>query len=213
MTKSNVFNRLNELMNHTQEVIAKTPWDNDSFYANWLAQTNYYTSHTTRLLALAGALMPLENQPLHNRFLKHAAEEKGHENLSLLDLKNLKHRQEDYPELPSTQSFYQVQYFWIDHRNPLAFFGFILYLESVAARFGKQLTDKIDKAHGIKCANFLKVHAEEDVGHVAEAVANVEKFPEDVQQIILENMGQAAYLYESIMLECAQYAQKKYSAA
>jgi len=39
----------------THEILIHSPWENQSFYAEWLAQTYFYVRHSTRLLCLAAA--------------------------------------------------------------------------------------------------------------------------------------------------------------
>ncbi|HWU44947.1 MAG TPA: hypothetical protein VN132_15950, partial [Bdellovibrio sp.] len=72
MNKSLVFAELQMLLEKTLQAAPHYPWEDKNFYCAWLAQTTYYVRHSTRLLALGGALAPLQQQELHNRFLKHA---------------------------------------------------------------------------------------------------------------------------------------------
>ena len=204
MSKNILMEKLDYLVQKTIKELERAPWEDKNFYSNWLAQTHYYTNHTTRLLALAGASLPLEEQALHNRFLKHAAEEKGHENLTLLDLKNLGMSIDQLAEMPATRSFYQVQYYWIEHGHPLAFFGFILYLESIAAYAGQQLGDRIESHYKARCSHFLRVHGEEDVDHVKEALTRAQNMSPENQQKILLNLEQSADLYEKILQSCRE---------
>ena len=86
--------------------IDQVRWEDKQVYGNWLAQTYYYTRHTTRMLSLAGSYFYEDEQKLHERFLTHAGEEMNHELISLGDLKKLGFTLKDFPELPSTRSFY-----------------------------------------------------------------------------------------------------------
>lgn len=208
MSKSAVFNELNPILEKACQQLMDSPWEDKNFYMAWVAQTNYYSRHTTRLLAMAGALTPMENQEMHNRFLKHAAEEKGHEKLTLLDLKYFNETLESFSEFPCTQSFYQTQYYWIEHQDPMAFFGFILYLECAAAKIGGPITKRVEGLYGPKACHFLRVHAEEDIDHAAEAIAKVEKFPPKIQSMVIENLKQSAENYANILNACAEYAQQ-----
>ncbi|WII73759.1 iron-containing redox enzyme family protein [Bdellovibrio sp. 22V] len=206
MKNKKIFTELNKYLERTGEKLVKAPWTDPNFYAAWCAQTTYYVRHSTRLLALAGAHTAWKDQEFHNRFLKHAAEEKGHENLTLLDLKHLDRKIENIPEFAATQSFYQPQYYWIEKVSPMAFYGYILCLECLAAQFGPPITKKLTEHYGPKGAHFWRVHSEEDPGHVEEAVSRVEKFPEEVQEIVLRNMIQSFENYEKILESCANFA-------
>ena len=49
---------LHELQGHLNELgraVEATPWHDKAVYGGFLAQTNYYVSHSTRLLALAAS--------------------------------------------------------------------------------------------------------------------------------------------------------------
>lgn len=215
MKNRSLFDQLDASLKQSSESLLQAPWEDPNFYAAWLAQTTYYVRHSTRLLALAGALSPLDQQEFHNRFLKHAAEEKGHENLTLLDLKHLGQKIENLPEFPATQSFYQTQYHWIEKISPLAFFGYILCLECLAVQVGPQLSKITTDLYGPKGSHFLRVHSEEDIGHVKEAVARVEKLPLETQDLILKNMLQSFENYDNILRSCIKTAaiQKNRTAA
>ena len=190
-----------------QETLEALPWNDPVFYANWVAQTHYYCSHTTRLLALGAVRSALSQQALHNRFLQHAGEEKGHEKLCDLDLKSLGYKKEDFSELPGTAALYQTQYYWLEHQNPLSFFGYILGLEHLASKLGK-ITSEASTAHGSKSTHFLRVHAEEDIDHVEKAIQQVEQFPQEVQPLIVENMRQSLGHYARMAEECFKVSQQ-----
>jgi pyrroloquinoline quinone (PQQ) biosynthesis protein C len=212
---SSIMNELKQSLADMGEKFAAAPWEDKWFYSQWLAQTTFFTRHTTRLLSLAGAHCPREYQALHNRFLEHAGEEKGHENLTLLDLKTVGAKIDDFYELPSTQSLYQTQYYWIEHKSPMAFFGFILALECLADKHGRMLTKRAEGAFGPKGVHFLRVHAEEDIDHSNEAIAQVEALPKEYHPMILENMRQCFANYDAILNECKAYSasMKKQKAA
>jgi len=202
----NILKELQQGLADMGEKFKAAPWEDKNFYAQWLAQTTFFTRHTTRLLSLAGAHCPREYQALHNRFLEHAGEEKGHENLTLLDLKCVGEKIDSFHELPSTQSLYQTQYYWIEHKSPMAFFGFILALECLADKHGHMLVDRAQGAYGPKGVHFLRVHAEEDVDHSNEAIAQVEALPKEYHPMIIENMHQCFANYDAILNDCAVYA-------
>src|SRR3712207_1317678 len=87
------------------------PWKHKASYANALAQTYYYVSHSTRLLAVSASRFALEDEALHRRFAAHMVEEKSHHLLAAHDLKVLGHSLTDFPELPATHAFYESQYY------------------------------------------------------------------------------------------------------
>lgn len=190
-------------------LMVESPWHNKDFYAAWLAQTYYFAKDTTRLLMLCGARVSREHQKLHFRFIEHAAEEKGHESLLLRDLKNLGFQIDDIEEFPSAAGFYQSQYYWIDHRSPFAFFGYILALEGLAADYGKPAYQKANDAFGGGTTSFLKVHAEEDVDHTEKALKEVLALPPEAVKMIEANFKLAVRFYASILKDCKEFAAER----
>lgn len=198
---------LNECMQRLDKTLKEIPWEKKEVYANYVAQTYYYSRHTTRLLSAVASRIPFQQEPLHRRFLKHAAEETGHEKLTLNDLKFLGCDLNDFPELPVTRSFYKSQFQSIQDEGPYAFFGFILFLECLGAEKGNWLYKTVVKHHGEKCGSFLKVHANEDVEHVREAFEQVQKFDQPILEQIEKDMVMSCYLFERMIVECAATAQ------
>ncbi len=198
-SKSNVFDTLNFCVERSGHFLTKeAPWDNKDFYSAWLSQACYYIRHSTRLLALTASRIPVQDNSMHHRFLKHCAEEKGHENLPVLDMKQVGRQISDFPEFVCTQAFYQTQYYQIEHLHPHAFFGYILFLESLACEFGPHLTEKIEKIHGPQSVSFLKVHSDADVEHVRDALERVAQLSEEHQDMIRQNIQMTADLYVQI---------------
>lgn len=205
-----IFDSLNTYVEKTGKfLMEEAPWENKDFYAAWLAQACYYIRHSTRLLALTGANIPVEDNSMHYRFLKHCAEEKGHENLPVADMKAFGRNIADFPEFASTQAFYQTQYYWIEHVHPLTFFGYILFLESLACDYGPKLAEKIEKIHGPKSISFLKVHSDADIEHVRDAIERVQKLPLEQQKLIQENLKLTYSLYWDICQQALAMATDK----
>jgi thiaminase len=180
-----------------KEMTDRFPIEDKKAYALWLAQTYYFVCHSTRLLALASSRIPRSKNELHYRFVEHVKEERGHENLAIQDLKKLGESIQSLPELAQTQAFYQSQYYWIEHVNPLAFFGYILCLEAFATS-GSLLYPKVVKKFGEKAAGFMGVHANEDVGHVESALNFLEKLDPQDHEDIHRNFLLSCQLYLDI---------------
>jgi hypothetical protein len=197
--KNSVFDTLSFCVERSGHFLTKeAPWDNKDFYSAWLSQACHYIKHSTRLLALTASRIPVQDNSMHNRFLKHCAEEKGHENLPVMDMKQVGRNITDFPEFVCTQAFYQTQYYQIEHIHPHAFFGYILFLESLACDYGPILTEKIEKIHGPKAVSFLKVHSDADIEHVRDALERVAQLPQDQQKMIQQNIQMTADLYVQI---------------
>jgi hypothetical protein len=168
-------------------------------YGNWLAQTHYFVLHSTRLLALASSRFGHGHDDLHYRFAEHVRQEKGHDLMAKKDLKNLGFSLADFPELPETQAFYQTQYYWIEHVDPIAFFGYILCLEALAVTdWARGIHVRARDSFGSKASVFLKVHTVEDEGHLEQALAHLAPLDEAEKAIIAANLKLSCYLYGKI---------------
>ncbi|MBY0414580.1 MAG: iron-containing redox enzyme family protein [Bdellovibrionales bacterium] len=193
---------LNQSVNLLENSYDTLPWDNIDFYANYLAQTFYYVRHSTRLLATSAGRLSYENQQmLHLRFLKHLGEEANHERLALNDLKFLGYKIEDFKEMNSTRFFYEPQYFKIEHIDPLALMGYILYLEVLAQHICPPLSKKLTTLYGKKASTFLLVHGEEDPHHVEEAQKLLATLPPASIAIITENLLQSSEAFNMMFKE------------
>lgn len=143
------------------------PWSDRRAYAHWLAQSYYYVSHTSRLLALAAGRLGPSEAAMHSRFLNHLAEERGHEKLCSNDLKALGFKPEDFRELPQTSCLYHSVYFLIEHGHPSAILGYAMVLEGVSASKGDRLVRTLNELYGKAATGFLRLHAEADKEHTA----------------------------------------------
>ncbi len=180
------------------------PWEDKSAYACWLAQTYFYVCQSTRLLALAASRFDVDQHPIHLRFLEHLREEHGHEHLAIRDLKGLGFDIKQFTEFPETSAFYQTQYYWLEHKDPISFFGWILCLEGLAVREGKTVHERVSKAHGKNCAHFLKVHAQEDIDHVEKAKKMVASVDDKQAQIIQQNLRESRVFYQHMLSQSRQ---------
>ncbi|MBY0554036.1 iron-containing redox enzyme family protein [bacterium] len=177
------------------------PWEDKNFYATYLTQTYYFVCHSTRLLALASGNTKLTENALHRRFSDHIAEEKGHEKIALNDLKKMGITNLQ-PESGVTRNLYETQYYKIERIHPASLFGYILSLEGVASLIIPNFIQRIYSAHGVENSLFLKLHVEEDPGHVEKALDVIAQLPADQQEIILENLIQSSRNYSMFLQEC-----------
>lgn len=188
-------------MKKSEKILISFPWEDTDSYANWLAQTYYMVSHSTRLVALAGALIDLEKPDLHARFIDHAKEERGHEIVCISDIKQLGKKLSDFDKFASSQAMYQVQYYWIQHKNPISFFGYTYALEMLACKFGPIVFSRVEKAHGSKCSKFLKLHSEADLDHMNKANEMILKLSDRELLLAGENLGLSCQLYRNMLTE------------
>lgn len=190
-----------QVMNETAQFVSEFNWTDRTAYALWLAQSFHFVKHSTRLLALASAHAPISQESLHRRMTDHLKEELGHEKLAVNDLRAMEISIDALPELFETRAFYQSQYYWIQQTTSSSFLGYILFLEGLAATQGPDLLTACENAFGEKATKFLKVHAEEDQGHVEKAFASLAKLPESDLMLISDNMQESARLYRHMLGE------------
>lgn len=199
--------RLEEAIKSVVGAVGGLNFSNQAVYATWLAQAYYFVKHSTPMLALSAGYSA-ENREYHARCLIHLSEEKGHDKMLLNDLKIMGFDIVSFPELPSTQALYQTQYFWIQHRSPTSFLGYIVLLEGLAIHAGKSVLNQVGKMP----ATFLKLHAEEDVDHLQKAYKIIEALPKSEQDLILQNAELAAHLYVSMVHQIADFGASAKSA-
>lgn len=202
-----------EQLKELGEKIAEYPYEDVKFYSAWLAQTHAYVFHSTRILTFAAAYYPAGQEEFRRRFCAHSNEEKGHDRLPIADLKHLKLSLADLPILPSTKSFYEIQYAKIQHLGPSTLFGWIVMLEGAAVMTGGHIFERTKKAHGEKASLFLKVHSDEDPDHLDKAFGFLGKVTPEEMTLIKENFHQSAYLYLQMLDGCLAYAKSKKAAA
>lgn len=172
-------------------------------YANYLAQTYYYVNHSEKLLALAASRMNEEDRGMQRRFFKHLAEENAHDLMAKKDLENLDFKLEQFPEMVETKMFWETQYYKIEHMDPAALMGYILLLEDIAAEVCIPMFQEVEKNFGRKCGTFLKVHGEEDPGHVADAFKVIDSLDEKRRDIVKINLEQSAVAFKAMIKKIA----------
>lgn len=179
----------------TNNAIDQFPITDPQIYAQFLAQTYYFVSHSTRLLASSAARFTVSQEDLHRRFIAHIAEEKGHHLIAAADLKNLGYDINFIPELPTTKILYETQYYKCEHIDPIALFGYILLLEGISITRGKQLYPILEQKFGKYATGFLRLHVEDDVDHLEKAFNHISNLEEEKINVIKENLEQTCIMY------------------
>jgi hypothetical protein len=180
------------------DLIREFPWQDRGIYGQFLAQTYYYTSHTTRLLGLCASRIGIEREKLHHRFLRHAAEERSHHLLAERDVRSLGLRLGEMPELPATAALYETQYYRVEHICPTSIFGYILALEGLSVIHGPHIHEVVERCHG-DASSFVKLHAEDDPAHLDAAFDAVSAFTEAEVKLIERNLVFACGMYRSFL--------------
>lgn len=174
-------------------------WEDKETYALWLKQTYEMVNYSTRLVALAGAWADVPHEFLHNRFVDHSREERGHPVLCVRDVESLGFKMENLPTVYEAQAMYQCQYFWILHRQPASFFGYTLALETLAIKFCDEVYDRLVTAYGKQSATFLKLHTGADVEHLESAYAAIKKLNTEQIDQAMANLKLSCEIYRGML--------------
>jgi hypothetical protein len=78
-------------------------------------------------------------------------------------------------------------------------------LEGLALTKGPWLFNEIKQHHGEKAASFVKVHAVEDVGHMAEAEKALQSLPDLERPIVIDQIAHSRFFYCSMLQQCAAH--------
>lgn len=185
------------------------PWSESYAYGLYLAQTYYYVSHSTQLLALSAGMMKSSDLPFHRRFLDHASEEKGHEMMLLNDLKALGYQLSHFPELSETRMFWEPQFYKIVHNDPLSLMGYIMALEAVATEQCPRIKTILQKHYPEAAYQFIKVHGEDDPEHVQKACQLIASLPPERRKWVEENFEQSVVSFQNMVFSIMRQLKEK----
>jgi hypothetical protein len=186
-------------MDKTGPLFLGLAWESTESYGLWLKQTYNMVNYSTRLVALAGAWANLKSDFLHDRYVDHSREERGHPILCVRDLEHIGYTLDSFPVMYEAEAMYQCQYFWIMQREPASFFGYTLALETLAIKFCDEVYSRLCKAHGKKSATFLQLHSGADVGHLESAYKAIGRLNDDQIKITLENLKLSCEIYRGML--------------
>jgi pyrroloquinoline quinone (PQQ) biosynthesis protein C len=179
------------------------------FYIRFLIQTYHYVRFTPCSLKLAAdSLVDHPNpiyQSLGQRFKEHQAEEEGHDQWVLNDLRNLGQDPGIVERvLPSDEvaAYNAYSKFVVKSSSPVAILGEAFMLEGISQRYGTSMAQNLAGRSGIpdvaNAVSFLKGHGHTDQGHMAEL--------RHVLELIADERD-----WESIVL-CAKVVSQLYTA-
>lgn len=193
----------------TEPLISLMDWKNPHHYTEWLAQTFYYAAYSTRIIGLAGCHFNYSQNNLHQRFLEHAKEEKNHEKILITDLSHFGKKLSDFDPSPMAKILYQTQYYWIQHQGPISVYGYFLYLEGLAVEFGPDIYKKISEVFPASATKYLKVHVDEDHGHIESHLKLLADSTKEEREKITENMQLTGAAYRKFLEDIIQAGNRK----
>ncbi|WP_406699891.1 iron-containing redox enzyme family protein [Singulisphaera sp. Ch08] len=141
---------------------------------------------------------------LHLACMEHAQDEKNHEQLALNDLEQLGYSLDAFPELPDTAQLYQSQYYLIEHVNPAALYGSILYLEGLASTIGPEVLQRVTNSHGQAAVAFLYEHVSLDKEHIKKALDVASQCRPEQLSSIIWSLRQKKTIYLHILESISQ---------
>lgn len=139
-------------------------------YLGFLRETYHNVSFNPKLMALFMAHLRSDLPSLEAKFLKHAAMEIGHDALALEDYRLLggdADRVHASRPLPATEALTGFITFQIQHRNPLAYLGYLYHLEALPVQFGGEVIEALIRIGvPLEATSFLREHADADPVHL-----------------------------------------------
>lgn len=191
----------NENINVICKQFLNSDWEDTSFYSEYLAQSFHYICHSTKLLALAIAHSNENQKAFYRRSVKHISEEDGHQYLAETDLKRLGMKLSSFKENDATKLLWEPQYYKISQINT-SILGYILGLECIAVKTFDEIYARVKTAHGDKASSFIRVHAEEDPGHVEQAIAELSRLNESERVVVNQNYQQTILAFGQMIQSC-----------
>jgi hypothetical protein len=186
------------------EAVMKYPWERESAYASWLAQTYHFVRHTTTMIAMSAARFGVHDRASHYQMIHHLAEERGHDLLLVRDLENLGWTLDQFPPLAETRLFYQNQYYMINHENPASHAGYSLMLEGLAAVVAPNVYPKLAKLYGKDTCEFIHTHLTVDQAHYGDGAKELSGLAPVQMEGVLRNLEESCLLYTLILDRAAR---------
>jgi hypothetical protein len=199
MTKRSIAELAKPYLEIVAGAVDGADWRDRATYGNWLAQTYYFVCHSTRLLTAAAARFRVDRDDLHYQLAGHVMEEKHHERLATGDMKAMGYSIDDFPELTSTKNLYRTPYYLIDREHPIAFYGYVYLLEMLSTFRGGKIMREAAEAFGEKSVKFLRLHVNEDEGHIRTYSDFIDALPEEEFRQVLEGVATTAHNYAQMV--------------
>ena len=140
-------------------------------YLAFLAEAYHHVRHTVPLLMACGARLPQRLEWLRAAVAEYIAEEIGHQEWILDDIRHAGGDAERVRDgAPTAATELMVAYAWdtIQRGNPVGFFGMVLVLEGTSVALATLAADAIEAGLGLprNAFSYLRSHGDLDVAHV-----------------------------------------------
>ncbi len=165
-------------------------------YKAFLAEEFFNTTENPKIMARFVSRMEIRAPKISAKLLKHAAMEMGHNEMALSDFKNLGGDDEKIRSqrpLPTTEAIAAFITFEIEHRNPLAFLGYIYHMEKISVQLAGN-SGALFKEMNIpdQAQTFLNEHADADPTHLKwnrEYMEELVRTPEELAAVLYGMKG------------------------
>jgi pyrroloquinoline quinone (PQQ) biosynthesis protein C len=139
-------------------------------YAKFLTEAWHHVRHTTPLLMSCGGRLPARLEWLRNAIAEYIAEELGHQEWILDDLRAMGHDADAAVAAgPSAATELMVAYAYdtIARGNPVGFFGMVLVLEGTSVALATRAAATIETSLGLprSAFSYLRSHGDLDIEH------------------------------------------------
>ena len=160
-------------------------------YLAYLEQAYHHVKHTLPLLMAAGSRIPVKKEWLRRSFADYIADEIGHEEWILNDIRlaggNAERACNSSPSLP-VELMTSYAYDLVTRRNAVGFFGMIFVLEGTSTALATHAAEAIQKSLHLQknCFSYLLSHGSLDVSNMQFFEKTVNKItePDDQRDII-----------------------------
>jgi long-chain acyl-CoA synthetase len=168
-------------------------------YLEYLAEAYHHVRHTVPLMQLVKSRLPQGREWLEDALNEYIAEESGHEEWILDDIRNaggdaeaVRHSR---PKM-ATEFMVSYAYDFINRVNPVGFFGMVFVLEGTSTKLATAGAEALMRSLNLKadCFRYLTSHGSIDLEHMnflRDLIARIED-PEDKDAII--HMAQRMFI-------------------
>jgi long-chain acyl-CoA synthetase len=168
-------------------------------YLEYLAEAYHHVRHTVPLMQLAKSRMPADRQWLKHSLDEYIAEETGHEEWILDDIRNAggdaEAVRQSHPKM-ATEFMVSYAYDFINRINPVGFFGMVYVLEGTSTKLATTGAEALMRSLKLnaECFKYLTSHGSLDLEHMnffRELMGRID-CPEDKEAII--HMAQRMFI-------------------
>jgi pyrroloquinoline quinone (PQQ) biosynthesis protein C len=140
-------------------------------YIAYLTEAYHHVKHTVPLMQAAKARLDGRHARFRQALDEYIAEETGHEEWVLNDIRHCGGDAEAVRHSaprPATQAMVDYVYRYIEHLNPMGFFGMVLVLEGTSTRLATQGASAVAEILGLgpECFSSLTYHGAIDQAHL-----------------------------------------------